>query len=298
MEQNTERQLEGVWNYGRYYSPLIPRKYLWPIDEWALDGMDIFHKFYLQKLGKLFRSPLKWSADRTCRVLDLGTGTGIWSFDVAEFAYKEGYAVKVMAIDINMIQPSRIPREVTILQQDLEQPSWGPSVLDNCDLVHLRHLNGSIRPETWGSIYRNAFLHLSPGRGFIEHVEIDWVARWCEEVPQNSPIQRWCQLFRTGVANLGRSVEVDGPQVRNMLAGAGFVRIREVTTRCFLSLSLSRDAKKCEKWLNGALQRNIKGWSMVPLIEGLGYTREQVDELCEEVIDDIIRCETSLHFVL
>ncbi|KAG5928432.1 hypothetical protein E4U42_000635 [Claviceps africana] len=299
MEERAEKQLEGVWHYGRYYSKVMPRKYLWPIDEKAQDGMDILHKFYLElKNGHLFESPLKKGSKRTLRVLDLGTGTSIWAIDVATNARSVSTPLEVMAIDVNMIQPQFIPPQVTTLQLDITQTSWGPSVWGNCDLIHIRQLYGSILPHLWESVYRNAYLHLKHGSGYIEHVEIDWTARWAEDVPTDSPLQKWSEYFREGMARLGRSLELDGPHVRNCLHRAGFVGIQVKSKRCFLSSSFSGNRIKAEKWLNVALRRNLEGYSMMPLIEGLGWSKERCDAFCAEVEEDILNCSTSAHFMV
>ncbi|KAG5997600.1 hypothetical protein E4U43_002602, partial [Claviceps pusilla] len=210
----------------------------------------------------------------------------------------DGSVVDVLAVDINMIQPERLPCGVSTLPLDLEQPSWGPAVWENCDLVHIRQLFGSIRPDCWHSVYCNAFQHLRPGYGFIEHVEIDFTARWDVTPPDNSPIQTWSELYRSGMAHLGRCVEVDGSRVRDTLAGAGFVRLREESTRCLLGPTTTRREKVCEKWFNAALRANILGWSLVPMIEGLGFTKEQVEHLCNNVLRDLLNCRTPVYFLL
>lgn len=52
-----------------------------PNDEKEQDRLDLFHHLFLSLLGgKLWTSPL----DNPHRVLDVGTGTGIWAIDFAE----------------------------------------------------------------------------------------------------------------------------------------------------------------------------------------------------------------------
>lgn len=48
------------------------------------DRMDIYHKLFLvARQEKLHNTPLVFSPDSKLRVLDLGTGTGIWAIDMA-----------------------------------------------------------------------------------------------------------------------------------------------------------------------------------------------------------------------
>lgn len=50
-----------------------------------MDRMDIYHKLFLvARHEQLHRAPLIPSPDGL-RILDVGTGTGIWAIDMAEF---------------------------------------------------------------------------------------------------------------------------------------------------------------------------------------------------------------------
>ena len=52
-----------------------------PNDEAEQERLDLFHHIFLSLLGgKLYTAPL----DNPQRVLDVGTGTGLWAIDFAE----------------------------------------------------------------------------------------------------------------------------------------------------------------------------------------------------------------------
>lgn len=56
--------------------------YLLPNDESENDRQDMLHELHLQILdGKLYLAPIK----EPQRVIDLGTGTGIWAIDFGMF---------------------------------------------------------------------------------------------------------------------------------------------------------------------------------------------------------------------
>ena len=50
-----------------------------------MDRMDIYHKFFaVARQEALHSTPFIPNYDRGPRILDLGTGTGIWAIDMAE----------------------------------------------------------------------------------------------------------------------------------------------------------------------------------------------------------------------
>ncbi|KAM3562067.1 hypothetical protein ARSEF4850_002915 [Beauveria asiatica] len=61
-----------------------------------------------------------------------------------------------MAVDLNRIQPAFIPYNLTTMQFNIEEPNWAP-LLENCDLVFMRLLLGSICNDAWPAIYQKAF---------------------------------------------------------------------------------------------------------------------------------------------
>ncbi|KFY66156.1 hypothetical protein V496_02148 [Pseudogymnoascus sp. VKM F-4515 (FW-2607)] len=69
---------------GRMYHGYRKGIYMFPCDEAEKDRMDIFHKlFNVARRGALHSAPFVSNYD-VHRVLDLGTGTGIWASDMAE----------------------------------------------------------------------------------------------------------------------------------------------------------------------------------------------------------------------
>ena len=49
------------------------------------DRMDIYHKIFLEaRNNELHKAPLTPNDDDGFRIMDLGTGTGIWAIDMAE----------------------------------------------------------------------------------------------------------------------------------------------------------------------------------------------------------------------
>ncbi len=74
-----------------------------PNDDLAQENLDLYHHIFTMMLGgRLYLAPI---AKDSQRVLDLGTGTGIWAMDFAD----HHPSASVIATDLSPIQPSLVP---------------------------------------------------------------------------------------------------------------------------------------------------------------------------------------------
>jgi SAM-dependent methyltransferase len=136
-----------------------------PNDEIEQDRLDLQHHIYrLCLAGRIHRAPVK----NPQRVLDIGTGTGIWA---VEFADEYPEAV-VIGIDLSPIQPTFVPPNLKFYVDDFEQP-WEFGDGEKFDMIHWRSLCGST--GDWPKLYKRAYNNLKPG-GYLEVQEYDaWV---------------------------------------------------------------------------------------------------------------------------
>jgi methylase of polypeptide subunit release factors len=83
------------------------------------------------------------------KVLDLGTGTGIWAIDFAD----QYPSAVVTGTDLSPIQPTWVPPNIKFEIEDFND-EW-TFELDEFDYIHLRSLYGCV-PD-WPEFYRKAY---------------------------------------------------------------------------------------------------------------------------------------------
>ena len=113
----------------------------------------------------MFRAPI--TADPH-RILDFGTGTGIWAFDVADMFP----GAEVLGTDLSPIQPGWVPPNLKFMVDDVED-EWPFPSNAKFDFIHGRGMAGSIRD--WPRLYSQCLENLRPG-GWLEMQEYESVS--------------------------------------------------------------------------------------------------------------------------
>lgn len=159
-----------TYENGRRYHAYRAGEYMLPNDEEEQDRMDLVHHIYGLLLGGgLYRAPITTDIRR---VLDLGTGTGIWAMDFAD-AHP---SAQVLGNDLSPIQPAWTPPNCHFEVDDYESP-WSYSPNKKFDLIHGRELEGMVSsPQV---LFSKAYEHLNPG-GWLEmqSIELDF---YCDD---------------------------------------------------------------------------------------------------------------------
>ncbi|KAH6689579.1 S-adenosyl-L-methionine-dependent methyltransferase [Plectosphaerella plurivora] len=206
-----------------YHSAVHDTKYFLPIDEGTLENFDLIHHFLTLMTGdKLHLAPIKPGATK---ILDVGTGTGIWAIDFAD----ENPEINVVGTDLSPVQPTWIPPNLSFEIDDCTKEwTWDVGTFD---FVHIRYLFGSIKD--WVGLYKEAFRVLKPG-AYLESVETEATYFSDDGTVTNDGSTalggKFGEMFIEAGKITGNSMSLitDGTQVEAMKE-AGFVDIQEVT---------------------------------------------------------------------
>ncbi|KFY77964.1 hypothetical protein V501_02335 [Pseudogymnoascus sp. VKM F-4519 (FW-2642)] len=270
---------------GRLYHGYRKGIYMFPCDEEEKDRMDIFHQFFLVARGVHSSAPYRKNDDH--RILDLGTGTGIWAIDMAD-AYPHA---EVMGFDISLMQPQTltrlrsIPPNLQFRRRDFEA-TWGGLPMDSWDLIHLRMLAGSI--SSYQILYANIFRHLKPDFGYIEHIEIDFTPR-CDNgsLPRNAALYEWANNLMSATEQAYKPMAYN-TETRSMLQNTGFVEIKEQIIKIpFNPWPHDAHERDIGRWFNLGLCQGLEAFTLAPMTRILNWDRGRVARLVADVKREI-----------
>lgn len=187
-----------------------------PNDDTEQDRLDLQHQIYRLCLdGWLYRSPIQSPQ----KVLDIGTGTGIWAIEFAD----EYPVAQVIGTDLSPIQPSYVPPNLSFYVDDFEQP-WEFGAAATFDFIHWRSLCGST--AAWPKLYRQAMTNLKPG-GWLEVQEYHTQVYGDDETFDRAPFTKlWLKLMNDASVEFGKKYDV-ADEHKGWMVDAGFVDVKE-----------------------------------------------------------------------
>ncbi|KAG6044178.1 hypothetical protein E4U39_003610 [Claviceps sp. Clav50 group G5] len=161
--------------------------------------------------NKPFLSPI---GDHPQKILDIGTGTGIWAVEVGD-RYP---SAKVRGIDIAPIQPAWVPVNVTFLVDDCEQ-DW---IERDVDLAHFRFTIATLKNTS--QVLGHAFKSLRPG-GWIELQEL-LPTPLCDDgtMPDDDPVKYLYEKIERAFEKFGMRAQLPA-ELEPFLHEAGFENI-------------------------------------------------------------------------
>ncbi|KAK3360510.1 S-adenosyl-L-methionine-dependent methyltransferase [Lasiosphaeria hispida] len=281
LRDSTASITSSIYEYrtinGRSYQSSKTTEYWAPTDEKHVGGFDIAHEFVILLMGgKLFAAPI---GDNPKKILDVGTGTGIWAIDMAD-----GFpSASVIGTDISAVQPSWVPPNCSF-QIDDAQLDWTFKKAA-FDFIHIRELYGGI--DDWQKLYRQAFDHLEPG-GWLEALEIDIETRSENPKVANDEghiFKTWCRLFWEAGDKTGRTFRIarDG-RMGKYFKEAGFVDVVHRQWKVPIGGWPQDPTLKRVGQYNGLfIDRSLDGFAVFPVGEIMGWSRKEVDELVKNM---------------
>lgn len=154
------------------------------------------------------------------RVLDLGTGTGIWAIDFADMHPEAA----VLGVDLSPIQPGWIPPNCSFEVDDVEKPwLWK----EPFDFIHSANIAQGIRD--WPTYTKRIYDQLTPG-GVVQLRESELLFKTDDDtIPKGGAIDKFVAKFTEaiGLAGLKNVCE----DLEGYLLDAGFVDVRVVVKK-------------------------------------------------------------------
>ncbi len=206
---------------GRTYHAFRDGQYPIPNDEEEQARLDLLHHLFTMVLGgELYTAPLPTEPQR---VLDVGTGTGIWAIEMAD----RFPTATVVGTDLSPIQPGFVPPNVQFYIDDAES-DWIFRDFEKFDFIHGRALCGGI--ADWPRLYAQAYDHLEPG-GWMEMQDHEcWINSDDGGMERAPGCTEWIHEVDRASAMFGKRLNIAHLH-RQWMIDAGFEGVTEMVRK-------------------------------------------------------------------
>ncbi|RDW65158.1 hypothetical protein BP5796_09850 [Coleophoma crateriformis] len=256
------------------------------------DRLDLQHHLWqLTFDGKIFTAPI--NEKKLHRVLDVGTGTGIWAIDMGDMFP----GAEVSGVDVSPIQPQlcessytldilqltsvSVPTNVKFEIDDLEKP-W--TFTKGFDFVFSRMIAGSF--SDWKEYIERCFAFTNPG-GYLEVQDVCLPVRCDDDTLEGTNLEKYGELLLEGSLKVGVGLDV-ALTTKKMMEEAGFVDVVEVIYKWPMNKwPANKKMKEIGLWAHEATISNLTGLSIALFTHGLGWSTEELEVFLAEVRGDI-----------
>ncbi|TIC90087.1 putative methyltransferase tdiE [Colletotrichum higginsianum] len=269
VQSDTDSLKSSIRDYrrenGRTYHSVSDGTYILPNDAREQERLDMQHHCWqLTWDDKLCMSPKKDGANR---VLDVGTGTGIWAMDYAD----DHPEALVIGVDLSPIQPEFVPPNCRFEIDDVEKEwTWQ----EPFDFIFARHMNACF--ASWEKFLKQAYDNLEPG-GYIE-LQDNAFPILCGDgtLKPDDAMARWSTLMMEGTELIGRPITVPA-DFRRLLGEAGFEDVVE-HRRVWPTSPWPKDEalRRLGFWTQACSLDGVEPGALALFTRVLGWTREEV----------------------
>ncbi|KAK0626213.1 S-adenosyl-L-methionine-dependent methyltransferase [Immersiella caudata] len=271
--------LKSYIENGRTYHCFKAGKYFLPNDAKENERLDILHVLFFITFGdKLGLSPPNQPDAKVMRVLDVGTGTGVWALDYAD-AHP---GTHIIATDLSAIQPEFVPSNVEFEIDDAED-EWAYSA--HFDYIHARAMSSAIRD--WPRFLQQCYNNLAPG-GYTELQDMDVLP--CSDdgtLTTDNPLYKCTNLMRIATIKAGCPFQ-DHSELEIAMKNAGFI---DVTIKTFKwpqnKWPKDKKMKEMGEWNHLNLTKGIEGFCLALFTRVLKWETEEVHAFLEGVRKDL-----------
>ncbi|KAH7061574.1 methyltransferase [Macrophomina phaseolina] len=283
----TSSILNYKYENGRRYHAFREGTYFAPNDDKEQDRMDLFHHISTLILGgKLFRAPVPKDPRR---ILDFGTGTGIWAMDVAD----EYPNAEVVGTDLSPIQPSWVPPNCRFLVDDVEA-DWTDGA--PYDFVHGRTMAGSVKD--WPRLFGQAHANMKPG-GWIELQEFE-IQYGCDDgsYPAKAPtVALFIEKLNEAAEGFGKPMDV-ARDLKGWMADAGFTNVQDDVYKVPMApWAKDKKLKEIGKYALIHVLEAIEAYSLALFTRVLKYTPEEVQVMMAKIRSEFKDPEVHLYWI-
>jgi SAM-dependent methyltransferase len=256
------------WKHGRRYHSYQSGTYSFPNDDQEQDRLDMIHHVYYRALNdRLFLAPIEPDG---LLVLDIGTGTGIWSMEFADL-YP---GASIVGNDLSPIQPSFVPPNVKFVVDDVELDWSEPT---KYDFIHCRYMCGAIRD--WPRLVQQIYENLSSG-GWVEFQE-SVNAPYSEDgsLEPDNPLVQLVDCVQDACDRIGRTAN-PAPSFTRWAQEAGFAKVEEKRFKLPVG-DWPKDPrfKEIGAFLAVNISEGVEAFTAVLLRDVLGWSQEEVEVL-------------------